>query len=319
MLSNLMLSFRGHCVALVVFFAAIGGDSMASANNVTARVSRGVLVVRGDGAANHIIVRQNGNGGLVIAGQRGTLVNQRSSFSVARPPAHVEISLGSGNDSVRLENMNVRGDLDVYLGSGNNSVVGDTGNSFVGGDFDIYGGNQRDTVNLKNWTVAGSVDVELFGGVSSVQLDSVSAGASIDVYGGAQADTILLTSVAALEGISVETFGGADIATIVGGSANSMEIYAGDGNNQIDVSDVEVGEDVDIITGRDVDTVVVENVTAERDIEILLGAGNDFLTAIDVTAFVELFIDGGAGSDTRIDGGLEGFGERVIRGFEARR
>lgn len=302
---------------LMGVLALIGSSTTAVANNVSVRVEANEILVRGDAAANEIVVSQNANGNLVVTGSNGTRVNGGNSFTSSRRFVHVEILMGPGDDIVRLQTLNIPGDLGIYLGPGNNQVIGNSTSSSVGRSLDIYGGNQRDTVSLANWAVVGSIDIDLFNGPSTVNVESSMVGGSLDVYGGDQADSVTLTDLSVVLDIDVESFGGRDVTSINGTEARALDIVAGGGNDSIALSEILLSTDLEILSGGGDDIVVIEAVSAERDVEVLLGAGNDSLSATGLTAFRDLFLNGQAGNqDTLFDAGIQGFLETAISGFE---
>ena len=303
----------------IAILAVIGGSTSAMANNVTVRTEANEIIVRGDAASNDISVSQNANGNLVVTGNNGTRVNGRSSFTSSRRFVHVEILMGSGDDIVRLQTLNVPGDLGVYLGPGNNEVIGTSMGNIVGRSLDIYGGNQRDSVSLANWAVVGSIDIDLFNGPSVVSVESSIVGGSLDVYGGDEADSVTLTDVSVELDIDVESFGARDVINVSASDARALDIVAGSGSDSIDVSDVSLRTDLEILSGSGNDTVTVQTVSAERDVDVLLGSGNDLLSATNLIAFRDLLLNGQAGNqDTLLEGGVEGFRETEIFGFEIR-
>lgn len=306
-------------VAMMVFAGAVCGATTAFANNVSVRVEANTFILRGDAAANEVVISQNANGNLVVSGRNGTRVNGRNSFTSARSFNHVEVFMGAGDDKVQMQSINVPGNLEINLGSGNNRLLGDSASGVVGGNFCVYGGNQRDEVYMNSWAIAGNADIDLFNGISVVNIQSTGVGGFLDVYGGDQTDTVTLSGLIVGRDIDVESYAAQDVVNIVDTSARSLDLLMGGGNDRIELREVSLTVDLDVISGGGDDSVAIEVVTAERDVDVLLGGGNDLLAVSSLTAFRELLLNGQAGNqDTLLDGGFEGLLESTVIGFEIR-
>jgi hypothetical protein len=256
---------------------------------------------------------------LVVSGRRGTLVNGRTSFTSTRRFTHIDMFMGAGDDTVRFQSINVPGNLEISLGSGNNRIFGNSTSSVVGGNFSVYGGNQRDEVNLDSWDIVGNADIDLFNGPSVVNIQSSGVGGFLDIYGGDQPDIVTLANLMIGLDIDVESYAGRDVVTISATDARTLDLITGGGNDQIDLSELGLTLDLDVISGGGDDAVTIEVVTVARDVDVLLGAGNDLLAVASLTAFRELSFDGQAGTqDTLVDGGFEGNLETEVIGFEIR-
>ncbi len=295
-------------------FPAFGS---AAANDVSVRVVGSEVLVQGDAGPNQVIVRQAANGSLTIFGRGGTLVNGSSAVTISSAVNSLEMRMGAGDDRVVLQNLSLPGDLDIYLGAGNNRVAGQSGNNIVGCSVDIYGGDQRDIVTLANWTVGGDLDIDLFNGSSQVNVQNSTIGRSLGVYGGNQADRVTLGELSVGIDVDVETFSSRDIVNISAVGARSLDVLTGNGVDEVMLSNLVLSTDLDVLTGNGDDSVAIDAVLAERDVDVLLGAGNDVLVVAGLTAFRELLLNGQLGEeDTLIASGLEGGEEISILGFE---
>ncbi len=113
-------------LTMVVFSAAVCGSTTAYANSVSVRANGNTLILRGDAAAKRSCHQSECERELGCfwasrnTSQRQDFVHEHTAFHSHR---HVH---GSGDDTVRFESINVPGNLEISLGSGNNRIFGNS-------------------------------------------------------------------------------------------------------------------------------------------------------------------------------------------------
>src|SRR5215212_9218550 len=92
--------------------------------NVLASVVSGNLVVNGDASANSIVMEHGGLGKnqVRISGANGTTINGASAPVVFSGVRGLKLKLGSGNDSMKLDNLSFDRAVSIEGGSGNDKI-----------------------------------------------------------------------------------------------------------------------------------------------------------------------------------------------------
>jgi len=135
--------------------------------NVTAGVSAGLLSVQGGSNNNSIIVDQSGLAAgqfRVSSGDGTTTINGKSSPQIFSAATGIAINLGSGNDTVVIQNATVANGV-ALSGAGGNQVF--TLNSVtIGGNFTLNNSGGQNSTAVNNSTVKGNITVNAGAGYS---------------------------------------------------------------------------------------------------------------------------------------------------------
>ena len=158
------------------------------AANVAAYVSNGDLIVTGDNRDADIAISQPRPGEFILTGGKINGSDGPATFSgVTRD---LRINLGSGNDSLTIDNSNpitVPGNFSIQGGQGSNSVITLGGSSAalnVAGNLcitNLPGGAQ--IIDLGNLNVNGNVEIRNHGGDAVVEIDTDGADAPNTIRG----------------------------------------------------------------------------------------------------------------------------------------
>lgn len=174
-------------------------DRQLLAGNVSAKLSGGNFIVRGDDAANRISVESTGENTLVVRGF-DTRINGISNAArvFSRVTGEIQIHLRGGDDLIRVTNLITPGNVLVSLGDGNDEVVtgrdqlhsnarfagSSSGPLYVQGDLRLYGGSGRDLIYQSDLHVEGAGVTNLGSGDDSLFMQRPSgSGTNVD-YGG---------------------------------------------------------------------------------------------------------------------------------------
>ena len=140
---------------------------------VTAKLSRGVLAIRGDAANNAVLIVSGASGGcptgLCIRGLRGTTIGGQAGPFAA---THVDLRLGKGNDSVYVVGTDgparITGNLRIDTSDGNDLVELDS--VTVGGRSRIDAGRGNDRINILDAVLSGSFRLNSSSGDDHIQV-----------------------------------------------------------------------------------------------------------------------------------------------------
>ena len=175
-------------------------DRTLLAGNVTAALVGDTLFIVGNVTDNNIQLGHNGGTGeiqvdvydnnetlTVIGGS--TIDSNTGTFSGVN---NIVVRGGAGDDFVRINRVDINGNLLVNGGIGDDEVflAGGEGNSGIGGSAIIYGDSGDDFINVDNIDIGGIFKV--FGGLGSdgIEVDGNYVGSSAGIYGGAGNDSI---------------------------------------------------------------------------------------------------------------------------------
>ena len=160
----------------------------------------GNLIVRGDGAANGILLDHGGSFSVagVDAGGAPTRINGVPNGDVRLPvtgEGDVRLFLGGGDDTLdvgtRSDSVDPPDDLEIYAGDGNDRIttIGDTN---IGDDLEIFSGSGNDTVRVITTEVTDDVTILTDGGDDAVNL-----------YGNTISDDLLIRTGAGRDHVGI--------------------------------------------------------------------------------------------------------------------
>lgn len=167
------------------------------AGDVTAKISGGDLIIKGDNLANGITIAAGASAGIVVvtgvdAGGSATNVN------------------GTADGAVTLSGFTGKLKIDMKGGDDNVSITGIT----VNGKADLKGGGGNDTFSISATTFDSSLKTNLGNGN----------------------DTLTLTTDTVTDKTKIEGHEGNDTATITGSTFSELNVSLGRGNDSLSIS-----------------------------------------------------------------------------------
>ena len=293
------------------------------AGNVDFNLTGGNLFITGDNAANGLQIRQVGTNQFALIGTKngGNTTVQGAGFKVVSGvTGNVIINMNGGNDLLHIEDgegtfatqpglpttfqlPKFAKNLQVNLGAGVDSLTTD-GMTVEGRMIlDTGFGTEVDSVRMEDLRVEAkgtfglALEIDTQGGNDTVEIiDSILKGL-VDIDTGAEDDVVKITG----------TFVVAE---------GDVVIRTQNGDDLVDLLDVNFNEDVTIDTGFGDDKVQIRDLVGTKDLSILLGGGDDLLRLLAVNA-EDADIDGGFNEfDALIDDGGNVFGVADIDNFE---
>jgi hypothetical protein len=307
------------------------------AGDVLVNVVGNNLRIEGDAEGNEILITAGAEAGtFIVTGLDGTTLGGETDPVEVSGIRNIRVNLGDGADLVALAGAEVRGNVTVRTGLGDDRVLVGT----EGGAAELAGVLPADaTVN-----VSGSLKISTGAGLDQVAVDGATV-SRLSVDAGEDNDVVSLGSTDALGDLS---------ARLV--ARHGAHINLGDGNDDLNIDQVStrgaliarggVGDDtvnatvaeaavmlvstdggIDGITLADLDvrhlgvhsgegndTVNVSD-SVFTSLGIGLGAGDDTLTTSTLQARIAL-LGGGEGEDTLDEVAASVFAHQRIHGFE---
>lgn len=134
--------------------------------NVTAVVQGGVLVVTGDTEDNGIVITQTETGSYLVSGDETTTVNGSESFESTSTVRSFKINMKDGDDSVTIQDLDVRQFLTLDGGNGNDTLA--LSNVSVGVIAAVRGGAGDDGISVEGVDVGATLLVDAGKGVNTI-------------------------------------------------------------------------------------------------------------------------------------------------------
>lgn len=243
------------------------------AGNVLVSVQEGSLFVHGDALANAITIEAGANVGQykivgLPTGPTGepTHVNGVDAVLVSGVIRNTVIGMNTGNDSVGILGLRLRGRLDVHMGDGD------------------------DRLRISESEVGRGIAVHLGGGENGLGLDKVASGADIAIFGRAGSNTVRLNEVRAADDLSLVLGNQTDRVGLEKVGVGQLAVQLGDGNDTLEISDARAADGIAIGAGAGDDSVHLADVSTRERLRIEGGTGNDQIT---VEGTAPLAIGGG--------------------------
>ncbi len=258
-------------------------DKRLLAGDVTVSVVEGTLVVRGDDASNGVAVTSGDAPDAYIivgleAGDGPTSINGIfDRVEVSGVHRGVRMALGEGSDVASLFRANVRGNVEIAAGLGNDHVT--------------IGGPMASATDV-NTMIQGRLLVDLDQGQDSLRVDGSRIGHGMSAWGGPGNDLVAVAETA-IHGI--------------------LGIQTGAGDDHVAIGRTQAGY-VRVATGAGADHLALVDSTFAA-IAANMGAGDDAAVVAGVQARSAWF-HGGPGSDALQFNGPSHFGRLRINGFE---
>jgi hypothetical protein len=134
--------------------------------NVTAVVQGGVLVVTGDTEDNGIVITQTEAGNYLVEGDETTTINGGGSFESTSTVRSFKINMKDGNDSVAVQNLDLRQFLVLDGGAGNDTLS--LSNVSVGLIAAVRGGAGDDGISVEGVDVGATLLVDAGKGINTI-------------------------------------------------------------------------------------------------------------------------------------------------------
>jgi hypothetical protein len=269
--------------------------------NVAIRMGAGDDVVRIHGASFHgnVSIATDGGSDHVVLGTSPVAVSESDSATNGDEPVFspqvdgvgiggsLRIATGADDDTVRVAQTAVRGNLLVFSDGGDDEVI-------------IGEPSQDPTVTAAAEAPSPSVEVghtmaiHLGAGNDALALQNAEAYRGVLVDGGGGDDRMRLSNL--LAGDALRVLGGlgegADDVVLENVRSRHVLVHTGDGNDRVKIVDSTFGQ-----------------------LAVMLGAGDDNLAIGGVNARLALFL-GDAGTDALTLLAENIIGRRIVRGFE---
>ena len=119
------------------------------AGDVTAAVTNGFLVVRGDNAANELTIERISGDRVQVTGATGTTINGLTQPAVLRVRKGYDIATGGGDDKLTVIGLNAFGRYEIRmdLGIGNDTLVA---SNLLAQRIHAGGGDGNDSITVRN-------------------------------------------------------------------------------------------------------------------------------------------------------------------------
>ena len=119
------------------------------AGDVTAAVTNGFLVVRGDSAANELTIERISGDRVKVTGATGTTINGLTQPAVLRVRKGYDIATGGGDDKLTVIGLNAFGRYEIRmdLGAGNDILVA---SNLLAQRIHAGGGDGNDSITIRN-------------------------------------------------------------------------------------------------------------------------------------------------------------------------
>ena len=119
------------------------------AGDVTAAVTNGFLVVRGDNAANELTIERISGDRVQVTGATGTTINGLTQPAVLRVRKGYDIATGGGDDKLTVIGLNAFGRYEIRmdLGAGNDTLVA---SNLLAQRIHSGGGDGNDSITVRN-------------------------------------------------------------------------------------------------------------------------------------------------------------------------
>jgi hypothetical protein len=312
------------------------------AGDVVANLVDGTLTLEGDDLANKIVITSGAEAGaFVVTGLDGTTVHLEGEAGASvlnvSGVRNIKVELGGEADLAAVVGANVRGNLSIDSGAGNDRVLVGTG-----GDAAELVGQLPADLSVE---IRGKLRIDGAAGDDEIAVDD-SVLSRLNIEAGLDNDVVSLGSDAALEAgqdARVQVRGGVHVNLGAGNdeltadqvnSRHVLLVRAGTGDNSIDLSRTNTGVlgvhadgGIDTVTLAEIDAHILglhagdgSDVVDIHDsvfskLGVSLGEGDDSLAVANVEARLGLML-GGGGEDTLDLSGVNNIVHEIIHGFE---
>ena len=252
---------RGALAAgVLVVIGAVSAPAFAG--DVAAAMSGKLLTLTGDDEANAVVITKGTTtDAYTLTPGPGTTVNGVAGALTYEGVRSITISMGGGNDRVDVGVVDLRGDLKIRLGDGDDAAF--LTGTVVRGRTVVRGGAGADTVHLESGArFHGPVRVLGESGNDELQFFGAEFRNRLRVEGGADDDHVLVQSVVCQE-------------------FSRFEFLGGRGHDFAELVLSQFGNDAFVDLGRDEDRLRVAACRFTLDIEAFGGIGVDDVLSLE--------------------------------------
>ena len=163
------------------------------AGDVTAAVTNGFLVVRGDDAANELTIERISGDRVRITGATGTTINGLTQPAILRVRKGYDIATGGGDDKLTVIGLNAVGRYEIRmdLGAGNDVLVA---SNLLAQRIHAGGGNGNDSITIRNSRSRRGSGVGGGAGDDTLVLENLRFGNGSCIDGGTGKNTVTQTN-----------------------------------------------------------------------------------------------------------------------------
>ncbi|MFN9346362.1 MAG: beta strand repeat-containing protein [Planctomycetota bacterium] len=163
------------------------------AGDVTAAVTNGFLVVRGDDAANELTIERISGDSVRITGATGTTINGLTQPAILRVRKGYDIATGGGDDKLTVIGLNAVGRYEIRmdLGAGNDVLVA---SNLLAQRIHAGGGDGNDSITIRNSRSRRGSGVGGGAGDDSMVLENLRFGNGSCIDGGTGKNTVTQTN-----------------------------------------------------------------------------------------------------------------------------
>jgi hypothetical protein len=278
-----------------------GGETVAVSNVFATLVaSAGLLRITGYNDSVVITIQQNAAGVLQVAGV-GTLVNESSdpaNFPLSSI-REIDVTLLNGNDTVSMANVSIPGTISIFAGSGSDGIfLGPVTANLIS----VWvAGPGQDVVSLHDAT-AGAVNITA-GDNASLLLSGVSAG-TVMLTAGNNA-TVSVSNLTAPGDLDISVGDNAQSVAVKGSTSDNLNILqtGTKGSPLFDLENDTIQNELDLNAGDGNNTLVLSNLNVAVELLVRLGGGENTVSADHVAALFGSLDGGPSGKNTYTDGG----------------
>jgi hypothetical protein len=207
------------------------------AGDVTARIVSGNLIIKGDSNSNVIAVTQLGTT-VTVAGT-GTRVNSGAgAVALSGFTGRVSLKMKGRNDSVTLSDLTATS-LEADMGSGNDTL--DIENCTINGATELDGDAGNDTFTINTTANSGGPNATSFNGLFEIDL-------------GRGADTITMVNTFVTDKTKIKGGSRIDNVTIGGSIFTTLDTDLGNGNDSLSIANTSVGVTTKLNGGKGTNT-----------------------------------------------------------------
>ncbi|MCR9293188.1 MAG: fasciclin domain-containing protein [bacterium] len=211
------------------------------------------LVIHGTSSADHIEVRLDADGNVAVFGIGDTTINggnafYSTKFSGGRIRDDLRVYLGSGDDSIRVEGIDVGDDV-ILVGQRGDDALGLYQTS-VGDDLRIYGSSGDSSISIDESHVGDDLAIYASSGSDVIGIDQSTVEDYTFVFAGAGDDTVFVRNSTHEGIVNILLGSGDDYLGVQGTNPGDMLISgpvfitAGSGNDDIYVENTNVDKRV---------------------------------------------------------------------------
>ncbi|MEK0424627.1 MAG: hypothetical protein RJB11_718 [Planctomycetota bacterium] len=163
------------------------------AGDVTAAVTNGFLVVRGDDAANELTIERISGDKVRVTGATGTTINGLTQPAILRVRKGYDIATGGGDDKLTVIGLNAVGRYEIRmdLGAGNDVLVA---SNLLAQRIHAGGGDGNDSITVRNSRSRRGSGVGGGAGDDTMVLENLRFGNGSCIDGGTGKNTVTQTN-----------------------------------------------------------------------------------------------------------------------------